>query len=288
MRIIMTTDFMPGVDSSLRCESLKKIAAAGFDGVDWTAGWNLDYFYTAPEIAHIKACLADHGLTLGLLHGTNGQFQCWYSNVECLRSAGVLITENRIRMAAELDCDTVVMHTWCPEQFDDHALRMDMLRRSLDELEPVGRSCGVRLALENGFSGPHNNLAPLKEIIDQYPARSYVGLCWDSGHGNMHRGVDALAWLESMADRLIAIHLHDNDGTNDLHNLPGSGVGQWDRLIGILKAVDFSGPVNLECNMRKSGIDDPDVFAVLCLPGGPTDQRCPGLSGDESSLWTRS
>ena len=119
--------------------------------------------------------------------------------------------------------------------------------------------------------------------------RIIVGLCWDSGHGNMHRGVDALAWLESMAHRLIAIHLHDNDGTNDLHNLPGSGVGSvgsTDRYS--QGGAILAGCVNLECNMRNSGIDNPDVFAVLAFQEARRISDASGLSGDESSLWTRS
>ena len=61
---------------------------------------------------------------------------------------------------------------------------------------------------------------------------------------------NGLEILKTMADRLISIHLHDNDGISDQHKLMFSGTINWDRLAGILAASSYSGCISLEVNMR--------------------------------------
>jgi sugar phosphate isomerase/epimerase len=85
-----------------------------------------------------------------------------------------------------------------------------------------------------------------------------VGLCYDSGHGN--KGEDGLRHLDRLKHRLIAVHLHDNDGTADQHLIPFTGTVDWERLAQILSCSPYTGPVNIETMMHKTGLTDEGDF----------------------------
>jgi sugar phosphate isomerase/epimerase len=109
---------------------------------------------------------------------------------------------------------------------------------------------GVRLALENM---PDDDFVELDSLCAEYDA-GFLGLCYDSGHGNI--GSDGLAQLERRADRLAAIHLHDNDGSKDRHDLPFTGTVDWPRLTRLLAVSAYDGCISLEANQR--GEDVPE------------------------------
>ena len=79
----------------------------------------------------------------------------------------------------------------------------------------------MRIAVENLWPP---NFITLHRLLDEY-APSFLGLCYDSGHGNMND--KAFKQVETMTDRLISVHLHDNKGTIDDHNLVFSGTIDW-------------------------------------------------------------
>jgi sugar phosphate isomerase/epimerase len=125
------------------------------------------------------------------------------------------------------------------------------LHRSLSELEPFARVCGVRIAVENGV------FAAISDVLSNFSPES-VGLCYDSGHGNMSgEGLDR---LEENTDRLCVLHLHDNDSKNDQHQVPFMGTIDWERVAGIVAKSAYAKPVQMEVTMKQSGIEDEVAF----------------------------
>ena len=52
--------------------------------------------------------------------------------------------------------------------------------------------------------------------------------CYDSGHNNVFdKNFD---YLKKFKDKLIAVHLHDNDGNSDQHTLNKYGTIDWDNI----------------------------------------------------------
>jgi len=237
---------------------LKRIAEAGFTHTHWCHEWCTDHLYTPSEIKQAQRWLEEYGLKLLNLHGSNGVKKNWSSILENERQAGVELVENRIRMTAELGGDVVIMHTGSPAQGQETAF-WRQLRRSLDELEPVTRQAGVRIAVENG------GWAIIASLIKEYPP-DYVGICYDCGHGNYGDG--NLELLDASKERLIAIHLHDNNGRSDQHNLPFTGTVDWEKLAGIIAASSYSKCVNLESCMKESGIRDESEFLARAFESG--------------------
>lgn len=242
----MTTDYF--TDAGCAAPYLRRIADAGFERVHWCHEWDSDYVYSDDEIRQIGRWLDECGLKMLDLHASAGKQMAWSSDVEQSRRAGVELVRNRIEMAARLDCDVIVMHLRTAVAAD--AIAAAPVRRSLDELEPVARKRGVRIAIENVADDTFDTHRALFALYGP----DYLGLCYDSGHGNIGgRGLDH---LDTVKDRLISIHLHDNDGADDRHDIMFNGTVDWPRLARILARSAYAKCVSTESNMRKSEIRD--------------------------------
>lgn len=74
--------------------------------------------------------------------------------------------------------------------------------------------------------------------------------CYDSGHENCFSKKGDL--IGKFADKLISLHLHDNDGTDDQHRIPGEGTVDWGNITSTLKQYDFKVPISLEVTNEQS------------------------------------
>ena len=247
----ITTDYVTGRGDAT--PYLRRIAAAGFTHVHWCHEWDTDYVYDSDELAGIQKCFAECNLKLLDLHGSAGLTRRWFAVDETERQAGVALVQNRIEMTARLGGQTVVMHA--PAGF------LDPLRRSLDALQPIAHHHGIRIAIENldEFASP-------RQLFSEYPPE-FLGLCYDSGHGNLanQRGLDELATL---TDRLIALHLHDNDGTSDQHKLMYTGTVDWPRLAKLIARSSYRQCVSSEAMMRNTGITVEEEFLAQAFAAG--------------------
>lgn len=240
----ITTDYINDTDNPK--PYLRHIAEAGFSHIHWCHHWNTDFIYSTDEISHIKSWLNEFSLQLLDLHGSSGKENIWWSNLEPERLAGVELVKNRIDMTSELGSDVIVMHA------DEYS---DALRKSLDELESYAKERNVRIAIENCEAA---NFSIIEKLFNEYTP-DYVGLCYDSGHGNI-QGAMGLDNLKRFSDRLIAIHLHDNDGKTDQHKPLFSGTIDWDRLTTILAESAYKKPLNLEVSTINAEIKDEKTF----------------------------
>jgi sugar phosphate isomerase/epimerase len=119
----------------------------------------------------------------------------------------------------------------------------------------------VRIAVENV------TFPPIRRLFSAY-GPSFLGLCYDSGHGNFVAGGGGLDELEGLKDRLISVHLHDNNGREDQHQIPFSGTVDWPRLASILAASAYTKCVSMESTMGQSGIADEREFLQKAFEAG--------------------
>ena len=252
--LALTTDYVSSHGDAT--PYLRRIAAAGFTHVHWCHEWNTDYEYSPAEIDFLHQRLTECGLQLLDLHGSAGQARRWFAADEAERQAGVTLVQNRIAMTARLGGQTVVMHA--------AADALDPLRRSLDALAPVARRHGIRIAIENTETTAQ--FAAPRQLLEAYPP-DFLGLCYDSGHGNLtgQRGLDE---LETLTDRLIALHLHDNDGSGDHHQLLFTGTVDWPRLATLIARSSYRGCVSSEAALRQSWRGTETEFLAAAFGAG--------------------
>lgn len=90
----------------------------------------------------------------------------------------------------------------------------------------------------------------------------YVKFCYDVGHNNVfHPEID---YLKLYGDKLICVHLHDNDGKKDLHTFNCFGTIDWKNIA---KKLAKCPEVNLDYELMPQHKHDFDIKQTLqtCL-----------------------
>ena len=136
----------------------------------------------------------------------------------------------------------------------DFSVNLERNARFFRKRAETAQQHGICLAVENMLS---NNLfdgsitkrtctscEELMALVDSIN-HPMVGFCLDAGHAH-YMGWDIPKAIHSMSDRLIALHLHDNDRFNDEHLAPFSGTVDWNGCLNALKEIKYSGILMLE------------------------------------------
>ena len=237
----MTTDYL--VDSGDPFSCLRKISDAGFSHIHWCHEWSTNYFYTEEDLDKIKSYLNEFSLTILDIHASNGRDISWESPDDSKRNSAVELVRNRIDMAEKFNVNVIIMHVSEYNYF---------LKKSLDELQSYAKTRDVKIAIENTMNFP-----VVDKILSDYNS-DFLGLCYDSGHGNIEE--NSYVWLDKLKDRLISIHIHDNDGKRDLHQIPFTGTLEWDRVSNLISKSSYKKCVNFEVSLRNMEIEDEEKF----------------------------
>lgn len=83
----------------------------------------------------------------------------------------------------------------------------------------------------------------LEYVFDRIKNKN-IGVCYDSGHDHCYFD-DKFNWGK-FKNKILAVHLHDNNKSDDLHLLPFEGTINWEELVKNLKMANYDGPVTLE------------------------------------------
>jgi sugar phosphate isomerase/epimerase len=232
--------------------ALRLIAEAGFSHIHWCHHRHDDFIYVGAELDQIARWCRESNLRVLGIHASYGREKRYASALEYQRLAGVELLKNRVQMAYRLECDTIVLHLPDPGSVDVRGDWTTASCRSFDDVLPYAQKHGVRIAVENG------DFEKIKTILSLY-GPEVMGLCYDSGHGNIGSAY-GLNHLQEWKDRLIALHLHDNDGTADQHRPLFSGTVDWERLADILAESSYDKCMSLEQGFERPGHDDVSMF----------------------------
>ncbi|MCL2479708.1 MAG: sugar phosphate isomerase/epimerase [Treponema sp.] len=213
-------------------ERFRLIASAGFDNVIL---WWGDQF---ADIEGAKERLPDIARRAGLfVENIHTDFahcnSIWKDNQE-----GESVFERYMENAGACEMQNIpamVVHlTSGNEPPPANELGIDRLKRITAKAEKGG----VIIALENLRKNEY-----LETVFAGINSPN-LKLCYDSGHENCFTKKNDV--LDRFGEKLFCVHLHDNDGTDDQHGIPGIGTIDWPALIGKLKQCSFKGSVTLE------------------------------------------
>jgi sugar phosphate isomerase/epimerase len=193
-------------------------------------------------------------LSLLNLHASRGREKYWLSRGEYRRLAGIELVQNRIQMTARLGGNVMILHIPSTRRHKSRPFWLAQIRKSLDQIESFARSYSVCIALEN-MAG--DDWEMLETLFSEYDP-AFIGLCYDSGHANLSE--HSFEHLNRWKDRLIAIHLHDNDGLTDQHKIPFTGTVDWQGLAQMIASSTYEKCVNLEVVFNESEYKDEDKF----------------------------
>ena len=80
----------------------------------------------------------------------------------------------------------------------------------------------------------------------------HLAFCYDSSHDFLW-GIQPGEILDKWAGRLATIHLSDNDGQEDRHWLPGTGIVNWQKIGLVFPIETYTGPFLLEVLPKQNG-----------------------------------
>ena len=241
-------------DRQLDRAHLAEIAAYGFTCLELFATRSHFDYRDPAAIAALATWLAETGLTLHSVHApiteVFGAGDAWAPGFSTAasdagrRQAAVQAAEAALQIARSIPFTVLVVHLGTP---DSRTVPGDNNRgaavRSAEEICRLAEPLGVRVALEvipNALSTPESLAAMLERDIESAAA----GVCLDFGHAFL--GGDVSDAIETVAEHLIATHVHDNHGRADEHLVPYRGAIDWDAALMSMQKIGYDGTYLME------------------------------------------
>ncbi len=197
------------------------IAAAGFDGAELFRYYD-DRYTMAEQAAAVRA----EGMEVDAVHADFKHTNCIWLNCGC-GDRMYSFLERCVKEAGALGIPNTVVHVSSgilTPAFGEVGL--ERFRRLCD----VAEVAGTCVAFENLRKTEY-----LDYVLENLPKARF---CFDCGHEMIYNG--GYGVLEKHADRLVCVHLHDNDGKKDRHFLPRQGVIDWDKMLARLQDAKVS------------------------------------------------
>ncbi len=117
----------------------------------------------------------------------------------------------------------------------------------------VCHKTNIPLAIEN-LNDCRGFFECFKNIDDEY-----LKFCWDVGHSNCFtKNID---FVDKLKDKLIALHLHDNNGFEDQHTLNKYGTVNWDEIAKVIASLDHDINLDYEILMHYRQNETPEEVA---------------------------
>ncbi len=214
-------------------ERYRLIRGAGFTGVLlwWSDEFDQDY-RNAPEFARRA------GLFVENIHTPfAGINSIWLDNLDGEAFTARLL--QCVEDCAAFAIPTMVVH-----------LSSGTTPPPANELGLARIRCIAALAERHGINVALENLRKT-EVLDYVLGRldtPRVGFCYDSGHHHCYTPGDDL--FARYGSRLMALHLHDNDSSDDQHRLPFDGTIAWGAVLPQIADAGYRGALALEVEAK--------------------------------------
>lgn len=164
-----------------------------------------------------------------------------------------------------LECPYIVIHGFKLVRYlGSEEAEWQQTQKFIDSIAPIARETGITICMENLYEGVGRHLVEgpgcdarkaverIDRINDKYGAE-VLGFCFDTGHANLV-GIDFEKFISMLDYRLKVLHIHDNDGVGDLHQVPftftktreNKPSTDWDGFIRGLKRIHFDKVLSFE------------------------------------------
>jgi sugar phosphate isomerase/epimerase len=220
--------------------SMKNLKSYGFNAVDFgmpgvpvtpdppTSFYDKPLDELLALVRPIKEAADKHGIIFSQCHAP---FPLWVKDREDFNSYMVMVMEKICAMAHEMGCPAIVAHPVTRSSKEkEYETNFEMYRTFM----PAAKKYGVKLCLENMFSGSGGRISEGScadadetcfyiDKLNEEAGADLFGYCFDIGHANlMHRNMRR--FINKLGKRLTCLHIHDNDGADDLHLCPYTQV----------------------------------------------------------------
>lgn len=190
----------------------------GMVGIRSERDWEARFALHKAICSQFDGAIAIHGPFIGME----------YTHIDHLiRDVVVRRLDMTFDVAVTLESSRVVLHSGYNVENDLFSLGDVWLARSIEFWQrEIHRwaDAGIVIVLENDIDKSPDLLVQLANQVNS----PFLGLCLDIGHQHVFSELSALEWVRRMGDKLLHVHLHDNDGTGDNHWSIGQGTIDFD------------------------------------------------------------
>ena len=248
-------------------ETIRRVAAIGFDGIDIWGGRPHAYRrdLSEKEIRFLRNLLSDVDLAIASFIPAQFRYPtCLCSPNETIRRDSVTYICESIETAAALGAPIVSV---CPGHSLFGQSREDAWGRlceSLDKICDHAAKYDLRIALEPADKYETdlvNTTGEAMKLIKELGHDNF-GVVFDNGHVYVV-GEPIVQALWTLGDRLFHVHVDDNDGLRDQHLVPGDGSFDFATFISALREVGYKGYLAAELSWDYT--IDPDPAARLTV-----------------------
>lgn len=184
------------------------------------------------------------------------------------------------------NCSYIVLHGFKLAHFlGSEEAEWQQTERLIHSIAPLAKELGITICTENLYDsvaghlveGPCCNIRKITERIDrineQYKSE-VLGFCFDTGHANLV-GLDMESFITKLNHRLKVLHIHDNDGIRDLHQIPytfaktreNTASTDWDGFLRGLQKIEFDKVLSFETAPVLTAFPEEMRQEVLCFIG---------------------
>lgn len=164
-----------------------------------------------------------------------------------------------------LNCKYIVIHGFKLAHFlGTEESEWRETSKLIDSIAPLAKEMGITICIENLYGGVGGHIVEgpccnakkavqrMEAFNEKYGAE-VLGFCFDTGHANLI-GLDFESFIMTLGDHLKVLHIHDNDGEQDLHQIPytftrtreNRSSTDWDGFIRGLRNIHFDQVLSFE------------------------------------------
>ena len=175
------------------------------------------------------------------------------------------VAPKSMRLCSFLECKYIVIHGFKLARYlGSEAKEWEQTEQFIDSIAPMAKEMGTTICIENLYDsvgghlveGPCCDVKKATERIDRINDKYHaevLGFCFDVGHANLV-GINFEEFITALDYRLKVLHIHDNDGVRDLHQIPftfsktreNTSSTNWDGFLAGLRNIGYKGVLNFE------------------------------------------
>lgn len=176
-----------------------------------------------------------------------------------------VVAQKSMKICKFFECPYIVVHGFkLAHQLGSEEAEWEYTEKFLETLAPLAKELGITVCIENLYTGVGLHIVEgpccdarkaverIERINEKYGAE-VLGFCFDTGHANLV-GIDFEDFISTLGNHLKVLHIHDNDGVCDLHQIPftftktreNTSSTDWDGFLKGLGEIGFDGVLSFE------------------------------------------
>jgi protein FrlC len=248
-------------------EAIRRAAALGYDGIDIWSGRPHVYRhdFSKRELRQIRTQIHDNGLIVSSFMPAFYRYPYDLSNPNpIIVNDSMAYMRECINNAAELGAPIVLIVPKVSLYGDKKEEARKRFLESVDRICTYAQQCDIAMGLEpaNPQAADIINTAADATLIVNELGHSNLGVVLDTGHLHLSPETSRQA-LELLGDKLLQVHINDNDGHQQMNLIPGEGNFDFNIFIETLKGFGYHGFISAELGYQYT--ENPDLAARRTL-----------------------